>query len=54
MLLGPCLVGAFIGPVIVPASKDETAEVDDDFVTCNRVMAYEKGSDCSAANVTKK
>ena len=36
-----------IGPVIMPGSKEEVDEVDDDFVTCNRVLAYETGSDCS-------
>ena len=35
-----------IGPVIMPTSK-EADEVNDNSVTCNRVMAYERGSDCS-------
>ena len=36
-----------IGPVIMPTSKEEADEVNDNSVTCNRVMAYERGSDCS-------
>ena len=31
----------------MPTSKEEADEVNDNSVTCNRVMAYERGSDCS-------
>ena len=57
---GPCAVRTLLGwgiywPRDVPASKDEADEVDDDFVTCNRVIWHTRQTAITqAANVSKK